>query len=248
MEIKGFHFWTFIFQLANFFVLLFILSRLLYRPLKNFIEKRKEEIAKCIVEAEQIKKDAYSLAKQYEEKLQEIEAHKEELKEQIIRKAEEERKKIIEEAIREGEKIKRKAKELAEREFNHAEKILKKETINLAEKIIYKWLESLSLETFHQLILEKWTRDSSSALKDLSLQLTHQESYHIEVISAFPLGDWQIPIENSLKNSFPGKTILSFSLDPTLKAGLQIKINGYILDFSLKGHLKRIRELMEAEA
>ena len=56
MEALGFDLKYFLYQLANFVVLLFILKKLLHKPLLNLLEKRREEIESGLKNAEAAKK------------------------------------------------------------------------------------------------------------------------------------------------------------------------------------------------
>ena len=56
-----FDIWTFLFQVINFLVLLFILKRVLYKPIREIIEKRRSLIRQRIDEAEKTKKEALEL-------------------------------------------------------------------------------------------------------------------------------------------------------------------------------------------
>ena len=56
-----FDIWTFTFQIINFVVLLFILKRLLYKPIREILRKRRELVEKIIEDAEKTKKEALEL-------------------------------------------------------------------------------------------------------------------------------------------------------------------------------------------
>ena len=67
-----FNIWTFLFQLINFLVLLFILKRLLYRPVHDIMEKRRGIIEKNMQDAEKMREEAVGLRKEYEDKIAEL--------------------------------------------------------------------------------------------------------------------------------------------------------------------------------
>jgi F-type H+-transporting ATPase subunit b len=46
------HLWTFVFQIINFLVLIWVLRRLLYRPIKLVIERRQQEIAATLAKGQ----------------------------------------------------------------------------------------------------------------------------------------------------------------------------------------------------
>ncbi len=64
--------WTFLFEILNFLVLAFILHRLLYRPLREAIDRRKAETVQAQAEAEQARKEAETTLAQLAAKLTEV--------------------------------------------------------------------------------------------------------------------------------------------------------------------------------
>lgn len=59
------------FQLVNFVILYLLLRKLLYQPIAGFMEKRRDEIANSIEEAEKDKEVARKTREKYEKQLQE---------------------------------------------------------------------------------------------------------------------------------------------------------------------------------
>lgn len=61
--------WTFIANLVNFAILLYLLKRFLYKPALNYLDRRRERIAAQMEAARKAKEEAESLAAQREEAL-----------------------------------------------------------------------------------------------------------------------------------------------------------------------------------
>ena len=74
---------TFILELVNFVVLIWILNRFLYRPVMNVIAQRKAAIQKTLSEAETTRSDAQALQSQYENRLTEWEQEREKARAQL---------------------------------------------------------------------------------------------------------------------------------------------------------------------
>ncbi len=53
-----FNVWTFLFEVVNFLVLVYVLHRLLYRPLREAIDQRREANAKAQADAEKARQEA----------------------------------------------------------------------------------------------------------------------------------------------------------------------------------------------
>jgi F-type H+-transporting ATPase subunit b len=100
-----FDIWTFLFQIINFVVLLFILKRLLYKPIREIMEKRRGLIEKTVEGAERAKKEALELKEKHQEELKNLSELRIQMLEKVKEEAETERKKVMSEAEKEAKKI-----------------------------------------------------------------------------------------------------------------------------------------------
>lgn len=66
-----FNWTTFFLEIINFLVLIWILKRLLYQPIKKVILARKEAVQKTLDAANQAKKEATDLQAKYEDRSKE---------------------------------------------------------------------------------------------------------------------------------------------------------------------------------
>ena len=94
--------WTVIFQICNLFITIWIVKKLLYKPVMNILAKRQEEVDTIYSEADQAKNDATEMKNQYTEKL----SHAREEADSIVRNA-------VQNAERKGEQIVAEAKDQA---------------------------------------------------------------------------------------------------------------------------------------
>jgi F-type H+-transporting ATPase subunit b len=74
---------TFILELLNFLVLIWILNRFLYKPVMNVIAQRKAAIQKTQADAEKMRSDAEVLRGQYENRLAEWEQERDKARAQL---------------------------------------------------------------------------------------------------------------------------------------------------------------------
>ena len=82
-------------QIVNFIILIFILNRLLYKPLLGMIDKRKQRFAESAAEVKRLQETVEQKMTAYEEKLSQAKAVAIEQKNEIIRQGAEEAKGII---------------------------------------------------------------------------------------------------------------------------------------------------------
>ena len=86
-----FNVWTFLFQVINFLVLVYILRRLLYRPLREAIDRRREANAKAQADAEAARREAAALQESLDRQLAEVDGKREAVLREARERAEAER-------------------------------------------------------------------------------------------------------------------------------------------------------------
>ncbi|HHW58034.1 MAG TPA: F0F1 ATP synthase subunit B [Clostridia bacterium] len=110
--------WTFVFTIINILVLYYILKKLLFKPVTQFLQERQDKIKTSLEEADREKKEAYELKAKYEE---------------ILQKADNEGKAIIDKAEKMAEikanQIIEDAHKVAEEMIENARKEIELETV-----------------------------------------------------------------------------------------------------------------------
>jgi len=148
--------WSFVFQIANTIILFLILKKLLFKPVSEFMEKRKAEIEGSIKQAEIKNEEAEKYKNEY---IAKIEASEEEGR-QIIRdaakRAEERASEIIKAAEKEAVEIKQRAELDIQREKEKAINLLKDEIASLAMLAASKVIEEDLSENKHNALVRKF--------------------------------------------------------------------------------------------
>ncbi len=121
-------FWTAI----NIFILFFGLSYLLFNPVRNVLEKRRQKIAGELAEAADNKKSAAAMKAEYEAKLKEVSKEADGILEEARRKAKIREAEIVEEARAEAARIIERAGREIELEKKKALDDMKQEIISIA--------------------------------------------------------------------------------------------------------------------
>ena len=121
-------FWTAI----NIFILFFGLSYLLFNPVRNVLEKRRQKIAGELAEAADNKKSAAAMKAVYEAKLKEVSKEADGILEEARRKAKIREAEIVEEARAEAARIIERAGREIELEKKKALDDMKQEIISIA--------------------------------------------------------------------------------------------------------------------
>ena len=114
----GVNFWTMLFAWCNLIILYFVLKKILFKPIKNMIDSRQQEVDDMYSNAERKENEASMLKSEYESRLESAREESEELlksahrratlkEEEILRDAKAEAARIIERANTESELEKR---------------------------------------------------------------------------------------------------------------------------------------------
>lgn len=122
----------------NIFILFFALSYLLFNPVRDVLEKRRQKIAGDLALAATDKKTASELKAEYERKLKEINKEAEAILEDARKKAKRREAVMIDEAKAEAAKIIDRAQREVEMEKKKAVDDMKQEVINIASLIAGK--------------------------------------------------------------------------------------------------------------
>ena len=148
--------WSFVFQIVNTIILFLILKKLLFKPVSEFMEKRRAEIEGSIKEAEMKNEEAENYKAQYISKI----GHSEEEGRQIIRdaakRAEERANEIIKSAHKEAEEIKQRANLEIERERKKAINSLKDEIASIAMLAASKVVQEDLNDQKHNTLVRKF--------------------------------------------------------------------------------------------
>ena len=94
----GVNVWTFLFEVVNFLVLVYVLRRLLYRPIHEAIDRRREANEKAKADADKASKEAAALQTQLKEKIAALDQKRQDLLRTDREQAEAERKAMMAEA------------------------------------------------------------------------------------------------------------------------------------------------------
>jgi F-type H+-transporting ATPase subunit b len=147
--------WDLMLQWLSLIVIVVILYKLLFKPVTEFLDKRKEGIAKTIDEAKGQKATALGLKADYEAKLTHIEEEASQILKDTRAKALVREEEIIRAAKEEAEAIKAKALTDMKLERERIKDELKKEMIEVSTLMAGKFVKSAIDETKHNEFIDE---------------------------------------------------------------------------------------------
>ncbi|MDD4527117.1 MAG: F0F1 ATP synthase subunit B [Candidatus Margulisbacteria bacterium] len=143
-----------IMQIINFGLLLFLLKKFLYKPMKNFLDKRAEDIQSEYDNAENLKKEsevALSLAK---EEMEKAKVDAKVFIENTLASAQNEKQKMIEDAENKVKNMLNAGKQGLESEIRKAKKELKSQIANISVDIASRIIEKEITEADHDRLIK----------------------------------------------------------------------------------------------
>ena len=232
---------TFIIQIINFVLLSYILYRVLYKPLRNIMEKRKRLVMDDIDRAVRMKEDAVNIKEKYEKLMGEMEALKKRELEKAVEQGEEAKQAILERATREAREEKEKPAAVIENERREMMVALKSGVAQVSADLASRLLSPLADEALHRKLTEMMLRELEEhppALPEKS-----GEGVKAVVVSAYALsGPESQGIESMLKDYMGPTVSIEHKVEPDLIAGVRLWLDGHVLDGSLKGQLGAFKE------
>jgi len=243
----GFDPTTFVFELVNFGLLLWILQRVLYRPLREGIDKRRAELAGERERAAAEQSAAQALRAEAEARLAEIEKHRETIVADAREQAAKEETRILEHARQDAAAERERVQRMLERERGEALAWLREATVDNAAELAGRLLQDLLPEAADAVLIQALVASLAE----------HRDAFEEEVLAAAGT-DGRLAVELSvprppseevletlrqaLASVCPVPCDLNVREDASLLAGPVLRIGDHVLDASVAGHLDVVRE------
>jgi F-type H+-transporting ATPase subunit b len=242
---------TFIAQIINFLILVWLLKRYLYKPILDAIDEREKRIASQLDEAEASKAEAKREKDEFRQKNEEFEKQKGEMLGKVVAESEEKRQRLLEKARTEANSLHLKLdEELKETRQNMNQEVAQKirqEVIAISRKTLSD-LASMTLEEQTANIFIKRLNELNDEQKKQFISAFKSGSNPIMIRSAFELPNKiQSEIQESVKRILGTKPEFQFSKMPDLICGIDLMTNGYKLEWSLLEYLNSLEKTVSEQ-
>ena len=147
--------WTLVFTWVNLIILIFIMKKLLFKPIKNMIDQRQNEIDKMYTDAEESKHKAEEMEKDYTEKLSEAKQEASSIVNEAVKTAQLNSEKIMHETQEQISAMKMAAQERIDQEKAAALDEAKADIANMAVAIAEKVIEKEIKQSDYESLVEK---------------------------------------------------------------------------------------------
>jgi F-type H+-transporting ATPase subunit b len=237
--------WTFALQAVNFLVLVWLLQRFLWRPVRAILERRRGEVDRVMADARAAREEAEALRRALESERAALPRERERALEQAHAEAMVERAALLEKAQREADEARAEARRHLERERDEAVKEIRDRAAGLALALASRLLATAGPRPDELLLEQAFARLRALGAGDRRA-LAPPGGEAIRIITAAPLDDgarrrWR----DELVALLGRRLDVAFSEDPALVAGAEIHFSNMVLRHSWRGALAGALEEME---
>jgi F-type H+-transporting ATPase subunit b len=233
-----FNIWTFAFQTVNFVVLLFILKRLLYKPIREILQERRNLVEKIIEEAENTKKEALELKAEHLREMDRLGELKARMVEEMNAEVMGEKKRLIGEAEKEAAMRIEKGIALLEIEKARFESELKEKAIDIVSVFSSGVLQDIADEELHRGIWRKFLAELEGIARDITGRGLKNETVMLEITTAYPLTEEELgALHRDMEKYLSREVMINCAVDGALIAGLKIRSRDVVYDSSLSGQV-----------
>ena len=233
---------TFLLEIINFLVLVWLLKRFLYRPVQDMIAQRQSGIAQQLAAAQQQQEEAQRLRAQYEHRLAAWEQERRQARETLSQELNEQR--TVQLAALQAELAQ--AQEKAQVSTAHRQAEMQHELELQALQQGAQFASRLLAETagpqLEERLLERLLEDLATLPDDRVNALRGNWGNHpanITVTTAYPLADEQRRRLEERLQQLTGQTLpVDYRQDSGLVAGIRITIGAWALHASVRDDLQ----------
>jgi F-type H+-transporting ATPase subunit b len=243
--------WTLALQTVNFLVLVWLLGRFLYQPVREVIEQRKQLAERAFAEVDKQKSEAEAARQSFEQAREQLLQERQDMLKKVHEELETERHEAFDVAEHEAEKLLEVARGALAREREVALAVVREQIAELAVELASDLLTRVGSSASTGIILEQFERqlrdmpaDERERLrKDLSA-----DSARLTVVTAVSLTSGeQEQWTDRLCASLGQKDKTDFAIDPEILGGAEIRFPHAVLKFTWADQLQKARELLQKD-
>jgi F-type H+-transporting ATPase subunit b len=246
-----FNVWTFLFQVVNFLVLVAILRWLLYRPLREAIDRRGAANARAQADADAARRDAEGLRATLDQQLADLEHRRERVIREARDRAETERQATMADAEAAIRRRREEVEEQIARERDEVMRQLRSELVHSAVDMAQRLLREASDATLQRQLAIRLIEELESIPDDERRRLRDEwddgETAVIETAGEL-IGDALRDLGGAVESLAGRRLDVSIRHRPDLLGGLRLRIGGHVWDASLAGPLEDLASSAKAGA
>ncbi|MCJ7738861.1 MAG: F0F1 ATP synthase subunit delta [Anaerolineae bacterium] len=239
---------TLLLQVANFIIMVFILARFLFKPLKETLEKRAMRVTQATDEAERAARESDALKREYEKKRDEMDTEFATLKNEARLVIEEARQQMLKEAYDEIEAMRARAQEELEQQRTEAMRLHRVKIGEVVTALVGRMVKDVLSPQLQQAYLDAFFDQLRSVQWNGDGPDDGEESVRAELFTATDLCEANETRVAAVLETVVSQPIdLSCRVDPDLIAGAMVRLGDLLVDGSLQGQIEHLRSRYEAQ-
>lgn len=236
---------TFLMEVANFLILVWIMNRLFYKPVQTIIAKRQAAMELTRTEAEQIRIEATELVRTYQERLASWDAEKAELRRQLQTEIANERQRLTSGLDTELAEMRDKARVTEERQTEELVHLSEERAIanacRFAARLLARAANPELGDKLMEMLLEDLVGLPDEQRRSIVEALAREEAV-VRIVSAHVLSEATVErFQDRFRAIFPTAQNFSFTVNEALLAGIRVNTGPWNLSANLKDELSFFR-------
>ncbi len=233
-----FDWFTFIAQIVNFLILVWLLNRFFYAPVLSAMDRREKELADLFEQGRANLASAEERQIELEDKLAEIESYRETRMEELEQEMEELRSTLIIEARDEVRLLEKSWKDSLARDQERFDEEFKIAACSELLKVVDRILRDLGDRSFESQMIEKCVDRLAS---NNSLFLPQSGDGRVLVRTSRPVPKKEREdLEMRLRTLWPGATEIVFEENEGIIAGMELTFNGHKATWTVMDYLTNL--------
>lgn len=229
-------------QIINFLILVWLLKKLLFRPIIGAMERREQGLASRLQLVETQNNEAQALKNKYEKHLQQLQIEKDEVLSQARQQAETEKAELLQHLSEEIQQKKTQFDTEMRKEQQELGQLITRAFAEKSLMLCYKILSQLSDQTLEQRIIEHFLQHLSDLqeAEQTSIRQALMQDNPSTVITHFVL-DTAVrqQIQNWFDSFAPGSRLL-FEQRDYLVCGIALEADGRSWEWNIDRYLKEL--------
>lgn len=240
--------WTFALQGFNFLILVWLLQRVLYRPAKAIIEKRRALAEKVLAEADEKMHEAEATQKRYEDSLAAAKGERQQMMEQAKKDIEDEHNRLLEQAGKEAQELLTSARTAVGRERDNVMDEVREQVSNTAIRMATELLQHSGATVPADALLERlktYLAGIPATERDRLRDDLAADGSTLRVVTAASLtadttDGWRAALLTALKSDAG----IDFDTDAALVGGVELHFPHAVLKFSWADQLRTLNKTL----
>ncbi len=235
---------TLLFETINFVVLVFVLWRVLYRPLRRSLEARREALAQEATKAREGREAAERLRHEWQQKHEELEALRASTRAEVLDGAQKERAAMLERAREDASAELARVRQLLSSEREAAERWVEAAIVERGSDLAGRLLLTIAAEAADEALAERLLLTLEQRGSELGALAADEGVPEVELVGArAPAPRLVARLEAVLERAIGRPLRLVTGTDAALLAGWTVRIGDRLFDASVQGELRAFREL-----